>query len=688
MENKEFIELLIKYHFYEEINKHITNTILRSFTLDDDILNIFNIYFVFENDGNCYITLIREQLLEKWKEKCLAQQLILLDGIEDEDKIKEIENDLTKIFNCGKESIFSDGKLEQLRELKDLVVIGDLSNNELFVVEKDRLIKRKYYNAVVGIRESIKRLFTDNDDSSTYKDVEFEKYINDDSQPNDKQEEIVKEGKNNNLIITGGPGTGKTTSICYLLLPILNEKEYELYLTAPSGKAASRIKESITDTITNNIKDKVAFDKDYEKAKAKLLNAKSYTIHDLLGHDFSTNDFKYNLKHQFKEQSVFIIDEASMIDVCLFNSLLQAIPDKARVFILGDKNQLPSVDAGAVFNDLYYESEKDGSFLNSHFIELDESIRFEKDTYIYKLAEEVNSDDGKVIETIPKEKIISLKDVETILKDESKPSKEKEVFKKDEAENKPVFLFTDESFEREKITKAEKNYIKSILESWGAKFYDNIETYCTDIDLDKKNWDNFFEYVDNAKVLCALNKGIRGVDQINNIIKNKIYVAGEDLDKKRKIIENCVPGLIMMITQNDKVLDLNNGDNGIIVKIKGDDTLYFMVDKKSTLYEREYDKDKTDRIFKKGKYLFYPLRMISKDIITLSYAITIHKSQGSGYNNIFVILPKQKQHPLLNRQIVYTAITRTKGITYIYSNLECLNEAKKNILKRDTGIFD
>ena len=97
------------------------------------------------------------------------------------------------------------------------------------------------------------------------------------------------------------------------------------------------------------------------------------------------------------------------------------------------------------------------------------------------------------------------------------------------------------------------------------------------------------------------------------------------------------------------------------------------------------DNKKIDnKIFKVGDYLFYPIRLISSDDIEPAFAITIHKSQGSDYQNILVILPKSKGHPLLNRQIVYTAITRTKGSTYILSNQENLECARDTVLKRNT----
>ena len=108
--------------------------------------------------------------------------------------------------------------------------------------------------------------------------------------------------------------------------------------------------------------------------------------------------------------------------------------------------------------------------------------------------------------------------------------------------------------------------------------------------------------------------------------------------------------------------------------------------KKSTVLVNKDEKLK-DKIFKIKDFTFYPLRLIAGKEIDLAYAITIHKSQGSDYKNILVILPNVKGHPLLNRQIIYTAITRTKGNTYILSNNDRLIEAKSRLIKRDTNVL-
>ena len=131
---------------------------------------------------------------------------------------------------------------------------------------------------------------------------------------------------------------------------LLNDTDnMRIYLVAPSGKAAGRMKESIINGL-NVLTD--SFKQDHKDIVSKIQNLDKSTIHSLLEIDYETNGFKYNKNRRFPENSIFVIDEASMIDVCLFNALLQAIPTSAKVYIMGDKNQLPSVECGAVFGDL------------------------------------------------------------------------------------------------------------------------------------------------------------------------------------------------------------------------------------------------------------------------------------------------------------------------------------------------
>jgi exodeoxyribonuclease V alpha subunit len=394
---------------------------------------------------------------------------------------------------------------------------------------------------------------------------------------------------------------------------------------------------------------------DEYKSSHKLIideinNLQEYTIHRLLGFDSETKGFLYNKGHQFEHNSLFVIDEASMIDVCLFDSLLSAIRTEARVFMMGDKNQLPSVESGAVFGDLLKKES-----LQDNIIELDESIRFSKDTKIYELATAINN-------------CLSLPITHKYWK------KYEEFEIQPDSDLKPIYYFTNENVNNEKAL------LNQVIYKWSEHFYSKLQENASNLnENDIKSLESLYIMMETSKILCAENEGVRGIKNINNLIIKKIINRS-----KQTSVENYYEGELLMITKNNKMLDLYNGDCGILVTFKDDNTLYFMVKKASNLVEK--DGKTNDKIFKLGSYVFYPLRMISKNEIDFAYAITIHKSQGSDYKNILVILPKQKGHPLLNRQIVYTAITRTKGNTYILSSQERLEEARDTVIIRDTNI--
>ena len=408
------------------------------------------------------------------------------------------------------------------------------------------------------------------------------------------------------------------------------------------------MKESIINGLVHLKKE---FVETHQNVIDRINNLEESTIHRLLAVDPETNGFYYNKKHMFNENSIFIIDESSMIDVCLFNSLLEAIPSSAKVYIMGDKNQLPSVECGAVFGELL---KKDS--LKNNIIELDESIRFKKGTKIYDLAYRVNNGlDLPINES-------EWKDFEEF---EIKPLED----------SKPIYYYLNnkEGYKQEQI-------IASVVTKWGNEFFKDLQLKASNVDDNDLTYLNdLFNYSEVSKILCAENLGPRGVKQINKFVARKFI----DTSIPTSML-GYYPGMLMMINKNNKQLDLYNGDCGLLVTFKNDKTIYFMVKKASLLVKNEGKID--DQIFKLGAFTFYPLRLISKDEIDMSYAITIHKSQGSDYKNILVILPNKKGHPLLNRQIIYTAITRTKGNTYILSNQDRLVESKDFVIVRDTNI--
>jgi exodeoxyribonuclease V alpha subunit len=198
----------------------------------------------------------------------------------------------------------------------------------------------------------------------------------------DRQAEVIARGVSQNLIVTGGPGTGKTTVIGFLLWKLFaSDADYlnwDLYMAAPSGKAADRLAESMDDTLHEI---STAACDENPRFVEKLAKASSYTLHRLLKYSVAKGGFTFNSGNPLPEKAIYIIDEASMIDVSLFAAFLQALPPSGnfKLFILGDPNQLPSVDAGAVLGNIL---EFDYNFV----VKLIRSNRFNDESRIGVLA--------------------------------------------------------------------------------------------------------------------------------------------------------------------------------------------------------------------------------------------------------------------------------------------------------------
>ena len=656
----EFYTLLNDNRLISDIWQEVINLLKEDIYEDEDqYLSLLAIFFSLVDDGNICMSLDEDILINKWINKVNSTRVMLLERDDfNEDSFIQIKEHSLEVIKSHLSKINKDN-------LPSLIGEG-----RVFEIEDNYLYIKKYNDARKSIKESISRLFIFdkyNNDTFDYKEcVDTSKFA-----LSTKQEEAVITGVNKNIIVTGGPGTGKTTSILFLLYSLLNMNiDLDVHLCAPSGKASARMKESIIGGLSI-VSDE--YKSSHQEVTKKILDLKESTIHSLLHIDNVTHAYSYNKNNQFKEDSIFIIDEASMVDICLFASLLEAIKRGSRIFIMGDENQLPSVECGAVFTELL---KLESSILKGHIVRLDESKRFGENTQIYALARAVNNGDKLPI----KDKDWEDYDTFNIHRlDVADKNKEGFDFAKVDKENCPIYYYKNYKDNDDKVK--EIDIVKKIALIWGKTFYRDLQDKATNVDPgDLEYLDTLFRYSEQSKILSAENEGSCGVKMINNLIKRGFIKD----NRGGKVKYNNYPGQVMMINKNNKLLDLYNGDSGITVKFKDDDHLYFMVKKKSRLVSVDNKVD--DQIFKLGDYTFYPLRMISSDEIDLAYAITIHKSQGSDYSNILVITPSKKGHPLLNRQIIYTAITRTKGYTYILSSPDRLDEAKDTVIKRDTNI--
>ncbi len=397
------------------------------------------------------------------------------------------------------------------------------------------------------------------------------------------QKQAVKEAMINGvLVITGGPGTGKTTTINSIISMFKNEG-YEIELCAPTGRAAKRMSEAT--------------------------GLEAQTIHRLLGINFLETDKKRQSFEKDEEMpieaDVIIVDECSMIDILLMNGLLKAIANGTRLILVGDVDQLPSVGAGNVLKDI----------INSGCIKvvrLNEIFRQARESAIVTNAHRIN--DGKY----------------------------------------PVLNEVNKDF-------------------FFLRRYNMDELNNTIVELITKRLPKFLNITDlrAIQVLCPMKKSPVGVENLNNILQSAINPPNDN--KNEKEFKNFIfreGDKVMQIKNNysivwkiikdniyiDEGMGIFNGDEGIISKI----------DNKNEFIEVVFDD---------CKYIKYDFTNL--DELSLSYAITIHKSQGSEYKAI--IMPIHSGTPmLLTRNLLYTGVTRAKDLAVIVGVEETLNKMVDN----------
>jgi exodeoxyribonuclease V alpha subunit len=456
----------------------------------------------------------------------------------------------------------------------------------------------------------------------------------------DRQAEVIARGVSQNLIVTGGPGTGKTTVIGFLLWKLFaSDADYlnwDLYMAAPSGKAADRLAESMDDTLHEI---STAACDENPRFVEKLAKASSYTLHRLLKYSVAKGGFTFNSGNPLPEKAIYIIDEASMIDVSLFAAFLQALPPSGnfKLFILGDPNQLPSVDAGAVLGNIL---EFDYNFV----VKLIRSNRFNDESRIGVLAGKIQRGEEVAFEAAP--------------------FNARATYWEERDSVHLIDLDQGQTLSR----REELRTVENLVRKWSLKFYTPLMDLAEKVDPDipsecvtpeqRSICEKLWDAANQARILSAERRGNRGVETLNQIVAETLTP-----NSSTRFV-----GQILIFNRNQNEFKLYNGDTGIVVKSNRHEQYFLMLKKQS-------------------KFVFYPLSYFAEDCLEPSFAITIHKSQGSGYPNVMMFLPTRKGHPLLNRQILYTGITRTKKQSLsIIATPETFKAACETVIERDTGI--
>lgn len=463
--------------------------------------------------------------------------------------------------------------------------------------------------------------------------------------PNAMQQLAIEKSSQHALsIIIGGPGTGKTFTVAKLVTTLQKEHEHKrkqdpnlpplsITLTAPTGKAAQRMQESL----------RISLQKSLQDEEITLDNAK--TLHRLLGIG-SDGTPRYHAKNPLPDDLI-IVDEASMLGLELASQLVDAIKPTGRLILLGDANQLAAVDAGSVLSDLCAVTR-----LQPYITELTESKRFDSNSVVgqFALAIQQNLPAPKKIKLI--HSLLQPIDLQAIKPSQSANPSDlagKTQQTKQQTANIPFYPIDASSSLPAVFNQLAKPYhpFFALMQQWYSKPVNIFEA---------DNRKGLFEVFDRYRILCAGHQGQLGTQSINQ----KMSLAFTEFSKITRTKAYFYHGLPIIIQNNDYQLGLFNGDIAICLLYQGQ------------LYACFAEK-------------VIPIQRLSRESCDYAYAMTIHKSQGSEFHTVAICIDKAHTR-LLSQALIYTAVTRSKSALSIYSAKENFELAVTQKAVRQTGL--
>lgn len=472
-------------------------------------------------------------------------------------------------------------------------------------------------------------------------------------------------------IVTGGPGTGKTTTVVRLLAllqaPAIEAgKPLRIRLAAPTGKAAARLTESISQQVRTL---------DVIDAVRERIPCDVTTVHRLLGSRPGTRHFRHHRDNRLP-LDVLVVDEASMIDLEMMANLLDALPSHARLILLGDKDQLASVEAGAVLGDLCRDAE-DGWYSPQTRAWL-ESVSGES-----LAASDLKQD---LDDTHPlAQQVVMLRHSRRFGEGSGIGQLARRVNRQQPEEARQLL---EEGQYADLFSLALKSQHDGTLERWildgrpggpqGYRHYLSLlRQKRPDISrpLEDSCWTDWAREVlsafDEFQLLCAVRKGPWGVEGLNPRITAALLKA-RLIDSDHQWYE----GRPVLMTRNDYGLGLMNGDIGIALKLPERDGPDAGKQVLRVAFPRNDGRG--------GVRFVLPSRL--NDVETV-YAMTVHKSQGSEFTHTALILP-DALNPVLTKELVYTAITRGKQwFSLIEPRTGIFEEAVRRKVKRLSGLM-
>lgn len=435
-------------------------------------------------------------------------------------------------------------------------------------------------------------------------------------------------------VISGGPGTGKTTTVAKLLAALLrlSPNTLRIQLAAPTGKAAARLTESlgkVLPTLSLSAGEQQKFPKE------------ATTLHRLLGAQFGSQRMRYHAGNPL-HLDVLVVDEASMVDLPMMATLIAALPKQARVIFLGDRDQLASVEAGAVLGDICrcaeagYSTERAQQLMQLTGCHVDgrdddcspvvrdslcllrKSYRFDQKSGIGQLAQVVNAGDVRVTSALFGS---GFSDIEH--HPLANPKEYQQLLNEGVAGYRP--------------------YLQQVAQ--------RASPLCVMAAFARYQW------------LCALSEGAFGVVGLNERLEQVLQQQGL-IQRLPTTSSKWYAGRPVMITRNDRVLGLYNGDIGIALWDEQDSLKIFF------------------QLAEGSIKAVHPSRLPPHNT---AFVMTVHKSQGSEFDRTVLVLPNRFL-PLLTRELLYTAITRARTHFTLYADINIWNRAVKIRTERRSGL--
>jgi len=436
-------------------------------------------------------------------------------------------------------------------------------------------------------------------------------------------------------VITGGPGTGKTTTVAKIISvweDIHQGRSTRVLLAAPTGKAAARLKESLRQRPERPVR---------TDGCGPLPPHEVYTLHRLLRPVPGTPLFRHHAENPLPVD-LMIVDEVSMVDLALMAKLVDALPGSARLVLIGDRDQLASVEAGSVLGDICGRTHRPGFSpefgdlirrvtgqvvpiqsdrrpLQDSIVELQTSHRFAADSAIGALSRAVNQGDA------PGTLAILARTADGALTwQEPQPG-------------------------RNGMAELEQH-----LTAGYAAYRAQGDPH------------RILQELGRFKVLCAHRAGFNGVEAVNRLVERVLMRQGKIRINPRRS-SPWYSGRPILVTQNDYSLGLFNGDIGVTLSDSAE------IPERLAVFFADAAG---------GLRRFLPYRLPEHETV---YAMTVHKSQGSEFEDVLLILPAEDS-PVLSRELLYTALTRARKRFTLFGRREVLTTAIHRRIERTSGL--